>query len=105
MSYTPGPWRLSQGNIGNAIEADSGRQLYEGDTGFRTVAMFQACTSAERFTDQEANRLANGMLIAAAPELLEALQSCAGVLSHHGIASATLQRALAAIAKATGAEA
>lgn len=41
--HAPEPWRMSseRRNISNTIEAQSGRALYEGDDGFRTVASYQ----------------------------------------------------------------
>lgn len=75
--HTPGPWRFAtKSNFGNLIEADSGKRGGIGaglpDEGYRTVAMYQACCASERYDDQEENRLANGHLIAAAPDLLSA---------------------------------
>jgi hypothetical protein len=74
--WTPGPWRrATKGNMGNAIEADSGKRSYDGDTGFRVVAMFQACTDKRLASEEDANMEANGALIIAAPDLYEALAS------------------------------
>lgn len=75
-SFTPGPWRIATtGNFGNVIEADSGKRSHEFDNGYRTVAMFQACTSARRHDEEQANALANGRLIAAAPDMFDALHA------------------------------
>jgi hypothetical protein len=72
MSHTPGPWRVAtKSNIGNMVEAESGN-------GYRCVATFQECGPSPRFDVQQANREANGRLIAAAPDLLEA---CKAVLA------------------------
>jgi hypothetical protein len=51
--------------------------------------------------DREAERLANARLIAAAPEMLEALQS----LTHPMASDEDLQNALAVIAKVNGGDA
>lgn len=67
---TKGPWRKCvAGNFGNVIEADSGKRRYHGDVGYRPVAAYQDCTAAERADEQDANRAANGDLIAAAGNL------------------------------------
>jgi hypothetical protein len=80
--WTPGPWRKkTNGNIGNSIEAQSGRQAHADDDGMRIVATYQECTASDQYAAQEENRAANGNLIAAAPELYEALEECA---SHAG---------------------
>ena len=69
--HTPGPWRIrTNGNIGNAIEADCGlRSPLFADNGFRTVATFQSCCASDRYDEQQANALANAHLIVAAPDL------------------------------------
>lgn len=111
--WTPGPWRITpSGNISNTIEGPSGQSLFEGDDGFRGVAMVQACGSGMKYDEKEANQLANMRLISAAPDLYEALEQCAAFLKHvegHGyggmsifdVASESTRRALA---KARGEE-
>lgn len=73
--FTPGPWRRQTGsNIGNAVEGFS-HVCDEYDAGYRTVALFQAAIPTPKYDDLEANAEANGNLIAAAPELYEALEA------------------------------
>jgi len=68
-AHTPGPWRRKVGgNLGNAIEAFSGKHIYDNDDGFRTVAMFQSCEATGFAAQEDANAAANGRLIAAAPD-------------------------------------
>lgn len=107
--HTPGPWRLkTTGNMGNCVEGLSGRPVDEYDDGFRVVAMFQACTASTQYAEEDANAAANGRLIAAAPELLEALEVaaerecsswCAESVGEH---TKACKRNRAAIAKARG---
>jgi hypothetical protein len=98
--FTPGPWRIAtSGNYGNSIEGQSGRSRYEGDSGFRSVGAFQACESTGLYKEEEENKMANGRLMAAAPELLAALQ---GVLRVADRATDEFDAARAAIQKATG---
>lgn len=74
-SFTPGPWRHSTtSNIGNLIEGPTGKKLYEGDDGFRGIATVQPCIASTFYADQEENCKANINLIAASPELYEALE-------------------------------
>jgi len=69
--HTPGPWRIATGrNISNCIEGQSGRKAHERDDGFRTVATFQDCCASRLSDEADANMQANGLLIAAAPDLL-----------------------------------
>jgi hypothetical protein len=100
--HTPGPWRIAtSGNCGNTIEAQSGRTQYEFDTGYRAVAAFQSCESSGLYKNEEENRIANGNLIAAAPELLEA---CIAMRDAVGFKDQIEAQNMieAAIAKATG---
>lgn len=71
--FTPGPWRRAKGNFGNCIEADSGKRTWDGDTGFRPVAMFQECSNKVLASEQDENMEANGALIIAAPDMYAAL--------------------------------
>lgn len=80
--HTPGPWRLqTKGNMGNVIEAYGGKHNFEGDDGFRAVAMFQCCEPTGLHHAEEENKLANARLIAAAPDLLAALEDVTAELS------------------------
>ena len=99
-AHTPGPWRIAEGgNLGNSVEGDSGKRHYDGDDGYRTVAMYQSCCSSERWADQEANARANAHLIAAAPDMLEALRA---IDANSASGSSVGRIARAAIAKARG---
>lgn len=72
--FTPGPWRhANSGNFGNIVEGPSGKKLYAGDSGYRAVATVQACCASEYADEQEANAAANIALVAAAPEMYDAL--------------------------------
>lgn len=63
---TPGPWRKrTTGNMGNLIEADSGKRAYPGDDGFRAVGTYQSCCTDRPAVDENANAEANGALIVA----------------------------------------
>lgn len=93
--HTPGPWRINtDSNLSNMVcDADG-----------NTVASFQSrWWSGQKFTEKEAETLANGRLIAAAPELLAALAEYlvlgAGKCT---IGKPTADKALAAVRKATG---
>jgi len=91
-AFTPGPWRISTQRPSRVAS-----EVTRDDTGVRFVA---ECSSYEpgEWTDQDA---ANARLIAAAPELLEALQVTRG----QWIRSVNAKHCLDAIAKATGAAA
>lgn len=79
--WTPGPWRIgTSGSMANIIEGQSGRKLNDLDDGFRAVAMFQACCASDHFIDKEVNAKANGFLIAAAPDLYEALAAAVATI-------------------------
>lgn len=67
MSHTPGPWEA---------ERDDNRELY--DIGHRRTPIGQRCVASVTFgydEPAETEQHANAKLIAAAPELLEALSA------------------------------
>ena len=69
MSYTPGPWLISEGGLVYALNEDgTNRMDIRLDGGY----VRQASYRHERTTPEEV--AANARLIAAAPELVEALK-------------------------------
>jgi hypothetical protein len=94
-THTQGSWHVGAGNGDGSIFADDGRTRLEigGTTLYPIAKMGRGWNEAE---DE-----ANARLIAAAPEMLEALQS----LTHPMASDEDLQNALAVIAKAEGREA
>ena len=90
--HTPGPWKCSQ-HLGhfawsvhmNAGDRGRGSTIVDGVGGI----------------DSE-QRLANARLIAAAPDLLEALQDFPGFLCGTTVGDVWIERMRAVIAKATG---
>jgi len=94
-THTPGPWHMGAGNGSGSIFADNGRTRLEiGGTTLYSIA--QIGRGWNEVEDE-----ANARLIAAAPEMLEALQS----LAHPMASDEDLQNALAVIAKVKGGEA
>lgn len=87
MTHTPGPWFVKGQFIGPRLSEDSGIQL-------------KVARVAGDETDAEAD--ANAHLIAAAPDLLEALVEAAEFIQPFNRAEDLLDRIDAAIAKATG---
>ena len=87
--HTPGPWF-----------ANSGGQVWSDrlNRPANALADVYSCTANERGQDEERN--ANARLIAAAPEMLEALRAALPGLESEGFDSAEIVRV--AIAKATG---
>lgn len=83
--YTPGPWHVS----------NEGKLVIRDDEWFVPVA-----TAGYATNDEE---LATANLIAAAPDLLEALQACLGWVNN-GVARDAHEKAVAAISKALGEE-
>src|SRR5574343_1619375 len=76
VKHTPVPWRLrTRGNIGNTIEADSGKRYDSLDDGFRVVAMYQECCASDRCLDEQENRDANGAFIVEAVNNYESLRA------------------------------
>ena len=101
--HTPGPWRINNtGSIGNLIEGYSGKKLFDGDDGYRTIAIYQSCESTGLRNEELWNAKANARLIAAAPELLEALKLIANAENSALDLAYCKGIARAAIAKATG---
>ena len=98
QKHTPGPWvaKIRDTHIPNCVAAYiETRGEYRGD-----VAMLQSCENIGGITQDETR--ANAHLIAAAPDLLEALlEARAYVPEHHGPA---VHKIRAAIAKAEGLE-
>lgn len=103
--HTPGPWRhATKGNFGNCVEGPSGKHGYEGDDGYRTVAMVQSCTSKRLPNEEDANLAANIALIAAGPDLVDALEDILRIARHDDSAlcvARIVDTARAALAKAS----
>jgi hypothetical protein len=91
-THTQGPWHVGAGNGEGSIFADDGRTRLEiGGTTLYSIAQITRGWS-------EAEDEANARLIAAAPEMLAALQS----LTHPMASDQDLQNALAVISKVKG---
>jgi hypothetical protein len=96
-THTPGPWQIQ---FWNDSSRPSRRDTPVITTGKDAIGeLFNLWD--EDGEDREAERLANARLIAAAPEMLEALQS----LTHPMASDEDLQNALAVIAKVKGGDA
>ena len=85
--HTPGPWKLDDDDAVIGITDDGGNIV---------------CLGPEGWEKSMARWEANARLIAAAPELLEALQSIVGELDEGEVWGSSITKAKAAIAKATG---
>lgn len=73
--FTPGPWRIAtKGNYSNLIEAYRGGEVDTLDDGYRPIGSFQSCVASRLWDDEQENARANGLLMAAAPELFEAVR-------------------------------
>ena len=100
-AYTPGPWHAGMGNGAGSIFSESGRvQLEKGGTTLYPIAQVNHGWNG-------AEDDANARLIAAAPELLAALQALVGEadlgeLDHDDDTRALIDNARAAIERATG---
>jgi hypothetical protein len=94
-THTQGPWHVGAGNGEGSIFADDGRTRLE--IGGTTLCSIAQITRGWNEGEDEAN----DRLIAAAPEMLEALQS----LTHPMASDQDLQNALAVIAKVKGGDA
>lgn len=89
---TPGPWRVSE-KVGDFIH------IRHDNNEPGAMSLNLTHVTARSSWSQEAE--ANARLIAAAPELLEALQECLGWVNN-GMARDVHNKAQAAIAKALG---
>ena len=104
--HTPGQWHIGSGNGEGSIFADNGRTRFE----IGGTTLYPICQVNRKWEDEEDE--ANARLIAAAPELLQAIldlfRECAIVHKYWGDgantkeADAAIKRAKDAIAKATG---
>ena len=104
--HTPGPWVVSK-------DSNKVRRIFAGESGpqVATASVFANWMPVERLAEAHATADANARLIAAAPDMLEALQSAqesiATFIGVHGYPSDSgagdvLQEVSAAIARATG---
>lgn len=98
VKHTPGPWHVGQGNGEGSVFSEAGRVRLElGGTTIYPIC--QVCLGWEESEDQ-----ANARLIAAAPDLLKALQSMLAfdrlIMEHRPGAVDAVGRARAAIARA-----
>lgn len=92
MSHTPGPWRVAENEWNTRLIPWTGAVQIEGDVSANwNVPPLVCVTYRGDCSDADAR------LIAAAPDMLEALREC----EHH---TDTYETVRAAIAKATGGE-
>jgi len=87
MSHTPGPWRMEEFRKGSYL-----------------VTARNAGTAREGIVAQHVPGIANARLIAAAPELYEALENLIDFLVHGKKNCQAILRAKAALARARGDE-
>lgn len=103
--WTPGPWRISTGNMANVIEGPTGKEnISEWDDGYAPVATAQPCCASYQHADREANLQANLHLVAAAPDLYAALDQLLDDMGADGLSvcQAAKDQAIAALRKARG---
>ena len=96
MSHTPGPWKVAENLFGNtaSYEVYANVETKSGKGGYTRI-----CQITPR--DQKAN----ARLIAAAPELLEALEAMVEMVEMNGLGKRyALDLAASAITKARGEE-
>lgn len=99
MTHTPGPWELDESLRGNSYTAISGEDWIE------LATVVTRMKSSDEYSPEG---LANARLIAAAPELLAALEDMFALFADHaqydedGHEAAAVAVARAAIAKAKG---
>lgn len=102
MKHTPGPWEVADLPHSIVVRTESPNKTPYGASRYAAIGGFDRTDP-----DQFAEAIANARLIAAAPDLLEALKwlsACVKRPGPHMDAGAALEKASAAIAKATGGE-
>jgi len=106
VTHTPGPWRIGMRNGANSnlVYAHNGVDQYHDDAICSVYGMYQ---HAEISAQKENSGLANARLIAAAPDLLDALKKIMAVTIFRaddltGEQVEAWTKARTAIAKATG---
>lgn len=97
--HTPGPWTIGTSAGYNASH------VYSGEDGVCTVYGIFSHQSVQQVVDDPrcAEGMANARLIAAAPDMLEALHKAEGWLAEWASAEPYIGEIRAVIAKATGA--
>lgn len=93
--HTSGPW---------VVVTEEGKPVVKSFEDFYITNTIDAAG----YESDDDTKFVNARLIAAAPDLLEALKECANLMDHHMIgcdAENAVAKASAAIAKATGADA
>lgn len=98
--HTPGPWRAEFACHVNEHVTDVGQGAFQILSADKNRAGWVLC-SRHRWPEHEQEMNANARLVAAAPDLLEALQDCRRALLNAG-ATGELEFVDAAIKKATG---
>ena len=94
--FTPGPWRLDGSSSIYALNLEGPNRFY--------ANVQSGWSTAGRNRTSEAELAANAHLIAAAPELLEALEKAESLFDHTFAMGGTIHKQIkAAIAKARGA--
>jgi hypothetical protein len=98
MDYTPGPWKVKDGWDKN------GNGKYFPEVVFCETPKLKGVVVNESHNQEAESIMANAYLIAAAPELLEALERLAGDIEDLGAEYdySTMSMVRAAIAKAHG---
>lgn len=102
-AHTSGPW--SVGDVDWQVEGFTYQDVHAGEYGnqsYRSVAHVQAAWDGEHAEEMTAEDFANARLIAAAPELLEALATFLAEADAGHVTFEADRAARAAIAKARG---
>jgi hypothetical protein len=88
MSHTKGPWKLSGGQSHHIVDADA------------NIEIAKALSSQSYLGPKsKAESMANARLIAAAPEMLEALETCLNFISNKDAETAIFRQEIRNIIK------